>query len=516
VASPTTSAVALLDARGDPIAKASPIATAASVTRLAKATSDFGPVGDAMGNAAIVSAIGADRSWQQSHLRDAAIHFWLYKANPWVRTCVDLIAQRATADAFSIVSKSGDDTAVAALEVVLGQINPRQSLDRLLRSIYRDFQINGNFYGRAQFKGDPKSDSFVALYRVDFRTIAPVPVPFGLPTTYAIFPNGKFDLRPELVDAREIIHLALNDAGENGCGMAPLESLDFTLANDQAAIAYNTGFFQNGAKAGDIYCFEDVMDAEQVEREREYLRQNFTKPSQSFEPLFLSKEMKLLRDGSTIRKDMEFVKLREWNREEVHAVFSVPLSLTTGQVGALGANGKEQDAILFKESTIAPLQVQVFQDLNRELIQERLRNRDLELIPPKIAGVRLDLVQTAEAMTRIGATGNEVRRVMRLDDLPGLDAPLYLQPRLMLVGAPGSEDGVIISDKGAVAARIQDPSELTGTQPGATPPPATRATTTPSDDVNDDGMAGDAGDTPAARTDKQAKTVTKLKPKGTK
>ncbi len=434
---------------------------------IAKAASDFGVIGDAMSGSAVASALTADlRAWQQHSLRDAAIHFWLYKANPWVRTCVDLIAQRATADEYTLESKSGDETGVEALRVFLSQINPSESLDRLLRGIYRDLEINGNWYGRVQYmehsgaQSGAKTSPVVAVYRIDFRVIAPVPVESGPVEEYALFKNGRSDLSPQHVPAREILHITLNDAGENGTGLSELESLDFTLANDQAAIAYNTGFFQNGAKAGDIYQMDPALGPDQVEGEREYLKENFTKPSQSFEPLLLQGNTKLLRDGSTIRKDMDFVKLREWNREETTAVMSVPLSLVTGQVGSLGANGKEQDNIVFKEAVIAPLQKQVFEDLNRQLIVGRMGNTDLVLIPPKIAGIRLDLVNAAEVMIKSGATGNEARGVMRLEPFEGMDRPLFLGGRTTsLIGVPGDDESILLTTKGAVSARVLDPSE---------------------------------------------------------
>lgn len=481
---------------------------------IAKAASDFGVVGDAYADAGIVTAIGAEaRAWQQGALRDAAIYYWLYRTNPWVRTCVDLIAQRATADSFSIRSLRGDDDPrIQAFETVLAQINPGQSLNRLLRGIYRDFQISGNWYARVQSKdGVP-----VAVYRLDFRMIVPIPAEVGPPQTYALYKRGRTDLSPEMIDAAEILHLTLNDSGERGMGLSPLESLDFTLALDQAAIAYNTGFFQNGAKAGDIYEMDPNLDPDLVEREREYLTQNFTKPSQSWTPMLLQGGTKLLRDGASLRRDMDFVKMREWNREEVTAVYSVPLSLITGQVGALGANGKEADNVLFKEAVIAPLQVQVFQDLNRELVVRRFQITDLELVPPKVAGIRLDLVQAAENLTHIGATGNEARAVVHLDRVDGLDEPLYLLPKFGMVGIPGQEDAILYTDKGAVSGRIQDPSEIAKTsapdpqepeEPDETPP---SASDTP-DDADGDGIAGDAGDTPDEATSKQARAVGKVR-----
>jgi HK97 family phage portal protein len=428
----------------------------AKASQVAKAQSDLGVIGEAMGSSAISTALGSEgRAWQQKLLADAAIHWWLYKKNPWVRTCVDLIAQRATADDYSVVSASYNKAAVDALSVVLDHINPKQSLRRMLRSLYRDLQINGNWYCRVQFNKNVP----VALYRIDFRTIAPVPVKVGFPTQYSIFRNGRNDLVPDLIPAEQIIHLTLNDGGENSCGLSPMESLDFTLALDQAARTFNQGFLSNGAKAGDIYSMDKDMSPEQVDREREFLKENFTKPSQAFESLFVQ-GIEMVRDGSKISKDMDFAAQLGWNREEVLGVYSVPGSLVTMTMGALGANGKEADSILFNEATIAPLQKQTFEDLNRELIVNRYRNADLTLVPPKIAGVRLDLVNTAGAMLKAGATGNEARRVMRLDDMDtGYDDPIFQLGQVTVIGEPGQADSVLLTAKGAFKGDPQDPAQ---------------------------------------------------------
>jgi hypothetical protein len=203
------------------------------------------------------------------------------------------------------------------------------------------------------------------------------------------------------------------------------------------------------------------MSPEQVDREREQLVENFTKPSQAYSPLFVQ-GIELVRDGSKISKDMDFVVLMKWNREEALAVYSVPGSLVTMEIGALGANGKEADSILFNEATIAPLQKQTFEDFNRELIQNRFKNSDLTLTPPKIAGARLDLVNTAGAMAKAGGTGNEVRRVMRLDDMDtGYDKPIFqLGNGVVIVGEPGSPDSILITSKGAFSGTPQDPSQV--------------------------------------------------------
>ena len=462
--------------------------TARSATaRVTKAIGDPGQL-ETYGNGLVIlggSDLGGGRSqdaiaWQREHLEDAAYQYHLYAKGPWVRTCVDYIAQAATADEYGIKSESEDETGITAVRTWLAQINPTQSFDRLLRTIYRDRQINGNSYVRIQRAPD---GTLAALHRIDFRTIVARPEPSGPVKVYDLFPNGRWTSTSTPIPAADIWHSTLNDSGPNGGGLAPLESLDATLANDMAALKYNTGFFRNGVKAGDVYAIKDDMDPIKLEREREYLLQNFTDPAQSHSPLFLNGQIAMVRDGASLHKDMEFVALHTWNREEVSAVFSVPLSLITAFSGSLGGNGKEQDQVMFDENVIAPEQKAVFEDFNRVVMLGALANSDITILAPNTTKIRLDRLQAAELMTHVGASGNQALKVLNLPPVDGMDEPLYMGGRqLWVVGKPGDPDSVLLTAKGAMSAEIQDPEDINGTkQPPAglrQPPVAGSATPT--------------------------------------
>jgi hypothetical protein len=396
----------------------------------------------------------SQQNWMHEILADAAVHFWLYRKHPWIRICTELIVQAATSDLHTIDSLSGDERGKEAMRTWLRYINKKQNFERFLRGVYRDQLINGNYYARKQFMGR----ALVSLNRIDFRTIVPEPHPTGIPENYYIYRNGVYTTRPEKVPAVEILHLTLNDMGECGMGMSYLDALDFTLGDDQAAIKYNTGFFLNGAKAGDIYQIEDAVDPDRAERERQYIVDNFTSPASSFTPMVLTGKTKLLRDGSALRKDMEFV-------EEIAGVYSVPLSLITGQVGALGANGKEQDRIMFDEYVVAPLQKQNFEDINRQIIQdpEVMNNDDIVLLPPIATKTRLDLLDAANKLVSVGGTGNQALRVLNLPEVEGLDEPLFLGSRAFgVVGKPGHADSILLTQRGAMSSDPQDPLEIVG------------------------------------------------------
>lgn len=383
--------------------------------------------------------------WQQEHLHNAAIHWRAYVQNPWVRSCIDLIAQAATADKYGILTT--DDKQRMSLERVLQEIAPRTTFDRLLRTVYRDLQINGNCYIRVACKNKVP----VALHRIDFRQIVPdLPEQgFGNITSYSIFQGGDTTLDPIHLKTREILHLTLNDSGENSTGLSPLESLDETISLAVYAVKFQKGFFKNGVKAGDIYSSDGSLDPDQYDRDKLYLTSNFTQPDQSYAPLFLMGKWSLVSRGQDIRKDGDFLQLLAWLRQEIASVFSVPLGLlSTEGLGAMGANGKEQDMTLFLNQVISPLQKQVLEDFNQQLIVELYGNTKVRLTPPGRAALKLEDVQAAKLMTQIGATGNEIRATINLPPIENMDIPLFLQAGATIVGAPGSENSSILTSKG--------------------------------------------------------------------
>lgn len=388
----------------------------------------------------------ANIGWQQAHLHDAEDHWRCYRENPWVRSCVDLIAQAATADKYSV--KSEDKTQRQALETVLEDIAPRSTFDRLLRTVYRDLEIDGNCYLRVMMKNKTP----VALHRVDFRQIVPE-LPDDNTTDikyYSIYTGGDITLTPIRLPARQMIHLTLNDHGENGTGLSPLESLDDSLSLAVYATKFQKGFFKNGVKAGDVYATDGQMDPDTYDRDKQYLISQYTQPDQAFSPLFLSGAWKLVGRGQELRKDGDFLQLLVWLLQEIASVYSVPLGLlSTVAVGALGANGKEQDRLLFLNQVISPLQKQVLEDFNQQLLVDLFGNKTVRLEPPGRSALKLDDITAAKILSQAGATLNEVRAVLNLASIDGGDVPLFFQPGATLFGVPGTENSVIITAKGA-------------------------------------------------------------------
>lgn len=413
-------------------------------------------------------------AWQRQLIDDAAIYYRLYRRHVWVRSIVDKTAQAISAD-MPVLKRASDDKAAATddrraqaiMTLVTGMFGVT-SFKRGIRQLAIDLLVNANSYYRIQHAdlaldpADGTTTEAVAttLQRTDFRMVAPRLDADGNRLGYSYFRKGRFDVVAEPWALEDVVMMQTDAMRDGGVGLSLLEALDDTLALDDAAIKYNLGYMRNGTKAGDVYNFDDKqMTPEAIEREREYIEDEHTNPEDAHKPMFLAGAIKLLKDGSQGKDDMGWLEGRKWNREETAAGYQFPLSLLTNDKGGLGHAGKAEDMDAWNEDVIAPWQEFIYAEISRQWLAGVLAIEDYYLAPPKNAAVKLEHIQMAQGMVGAGATGNEARGVMHLDELDGLDKPLYLDKRVPVVGCPGDPDSVVYTSTGAVSGDIQAPTE---------------------------------------------------------
>lgn len=386
-------------------------------------------------------------SWQLSYLRNTIAYQYCYTHSPWVWSAIETIVQSCTMDMYSIETE--DDDLRHAMEIFLYNVAPRSSFDEMLRSIYRDLSICGNWYGRIFYKGKVP----VGISRVHFTQIVPDIPEDGsnVIKTFSIYPAGPEGSAAFQLQANEVLHLKANNMGDNGTGLSQLECLDMTLGLERFASEYQNGFFVNGVKAGDVYASDGSMSPETYQRDKVYL-ESYTAADRSYAPMFLAGKWELISRGQDLRKDADFLALRNYNREEILSVFSIPMSLvSTDKVGTLGSNGKSEDREYFLNMVVAPLQKLVFEDFNRQFIVGILRNENVRLLPPGRPRVRLDDVKAAAEMTKAGFTGNEIRSALNLDLIEGLDEPMYIFPGGAIIGIPGDPESIFFTRMGPIS-----------------------------------------------------------------
>lgn len=110
--------------------------------------------------------------------------------------------------------------------------------------------------------------------------------------------------------------------------------------------------------------------AEQAERNREYLQARAKNPDLAQSDLVLEGEIEY-RQISINQKDMEFLELREFTRNEILAVYGVPPSkVSIIETGNIGAGTGEHQTQTFYEETILPYQMRLAEKITKHIIRQ--------------------------------------------------------------------------------------------------------------------------------------------------
>lgn len=348
----------------------------------------------------------------------------------------------------------------AFLEEFFAEVNDFESFNELLASVYRDVLVYGEAFvlkqrigasvktghlpaveggsadrdtgttplgGRVTHVSQDPTSPVECLHRIPSRDTFAVPGEDGYPSMYRQKAEGGGYREYAETD---VIYVRLPDPDDPCHGLSPLEALDITLATDISAGKYNEAYFRNGAKAGLIIAGENLNEHE-IRRNKQWLTDEYTRPENAHKPMLLLGNLQLVRDGNKAQNDMEFLDLRKFSREEICAVYSVPMSKLLHTSDGMGSTGKATDDMTFRADTVGPLQTKVYEAFNRQLMKRDFPDKPL-LVPPRQEKIRLDLLEAAKSLVACGGTGNEARAVLHLpeSDHPTMNLPLFLVPGL--------------------------------------------------------------------------------------
>jgi phage portal protein BeeE len=339
------------------------------------------------------------------------------------------------------------------LEHFFAEVNMFESFNELLQSVYRDVLIYGEAFilkqregatvekgnvsaagrddrvalqgGRVDHVQSDKTMPVLALHRIPSVDTFAVAGSNGYPSVYRQKAEGG-GFREYAVE--DVIFFRLPDP-DNPChGISPMEALDLSLATDMSAAKYNEAYFRNGAKAGMVFAAQGLSEPE-IRRNKQWIKDEYVKPENAHTPMLLLGNIQMVRDGNKAQNDMEFLQLRRFTREEICAVYSVPMSKLLHTSDGMGSTGKASDDMTFRADTVGPLQTKVYETINRQLMKTDFPDFPL-LIPPRQEKIRLDLLEAAKSLVAVGGTGNESRAILHLPaiDHDTMELPLFLVP----------------------------------------------------------------------------------------
>lgn len=294
----------------------------------------------------------------------------MYEQTSWIRAVVSIISKAVVARGWSVVKT--DPNAKEAdgemLRAFFTDCNPNDTLSELLLDGTRDTHVAGNAFLEIVYGADGKPKE---LWSLDPSTMRVRADEHGNIQGYVQVPRFSFGSLGGnvLFEVKEVLHFKMGTRGSTYYGLSPLASLILPVTVDKFAQIYNRAFFTNGAKIRGAFIMKDATP-EQVERNREYLQARAKNLELAQSDLVLEGEIDFKTIGVT-QKDMEFLQLREFTRNEILAVYGVPPSkvsiIESGNLG--GGTGDSQDKT-FNMQTILPFQEMLAGKITKLVIQK--------------------------------------------------------------------------------------------------------------------------------------------------
>ena len=135
-------------------------------------------------------------------------------------------------------------------------------------------------------------------------------------------------------------------------GQGSVTAAKLALTQDFYAQQWNKYFFQNSARPDAVLESDSVLESGARQRVRESWKGMFGQSGRG-KTAILEGGLKY-KEINRSQKDMDFIELRKFNREEILAAFGVPPVIVGVYEYANYANSKEQTQIFWKQ-TLIPL-----------------------------------------------------------------------------------------------------------------------------------------------------------------
>jgi|SRR5579883_15687 len=383
------------------------------------------------------------------------IYWSLYKGHPWIRACIDIIANAVSQEGFDLrptdESQSGideSDPRIGDLQQFfricwVGRFN---TFRKAIKALVTDQQTYGAAYLRRKHGQVNGSKALAGLERLDARYVTPHLAEDKKSIDYFVLAPPKMDVSgpiqqaaqqmssvngmqdSEKIPAGEIIMFSTDYGGDAVLpSPSPLEALDLTAAMDMNVRKHRNSFFENGATLGNVLCCENASD-DQVRDAQKKLTLHHVSSRRAYRNLAIAGKWSLLNLMQGGKHEVDFVKGTGIVIEEVMAVYKIPPGKLRDVAGALGQAGKNEDDETFEQECVLPIEECIYETLTLEIIKKEFEIDDLEMIPARRNKLHLERIEAAVSLLKCGGTGNEARDLIGLprSDAPGMDVPMFL------------------------------------------------------------------------------------------
>jgi HK97 family phage portal protein len=286
----------------------------------------------------------------------------MYKQHPIVRSVVDKIARTAVASGFQFIPRDRAKALNEGAANKVQEIMQRSNSVALLRETYRDLLIYGDAYW---YLTPARNGVPFQMIRVSPAQVNIVINNLTREVTSYIVRDAKNGTEIQY-EPNEFVHFRFADPDNDLYGLSPLESLTSTVAQDLFAQTYNEAFFANSAQTGIVFNMRNAS-REEVERNREFLKKEYTSAANAHKPLLLEGDVDVSKSVSS-PAEMQFIEGRKQLTMEILAVFDLPYTKLGGTSESANRSQSSENDKTFRSETIKPLQAVVEEVINEQLL----------------------------------------------------------------------------------------------------------------------------------------------------
>jgi HK97 family phage portal protein len=384
-----------------------------------------------------------------------------YKDHPWVYVAISALARNIVQVPWLINTGNRKDPTVlenGPWVELFDRINPHLDIQQYFEAIVINLSLCG--------------ECFVVKESKTGAPVRPGEVPFELwPLAGNLFtpvhdkktknlsgweyhvPNSSDKI---LYDLHQLIPIRYTDPDNPHRGLAPMDAARMTARSDWKAMAYDEAFFDNDATPGGIIKAPRLL----TEKERENLKARHQEDHAGWDKGWRTK---ILEGGldyiptTLTHRDMQFKEKREWDRDEILAVFGVPKSEVGLEppVNMVTGAGSMSTNVKFWTGTLLPIMSRIesahwrhlFLEASQAKIWGAFDRSQVEALQPNLSA----MLDVALKLRQMGYSTNEINERLNLG-MPEIDGgDLHFIP----VGMTAVEDLEAAEEEEALATAEQ-------------------------------------------------------------
>lgn len=346
-----------------------------------------------------------------------------YKASTYVYKSIERKAAAAASvpwKVYKLKSDKWEEVPGHPIEALLDQPNPFMDRAVMIERMTAHLDLAGNAL-LTKVRGAGKV--VAELWPVEPQYIKPIPNKQEFISGYQ-FKKGNIK---ELIKPQDLIHAMYVDPNNIYWGMGPLQVAAKTVDTDIEAVNWNKIALQNRAVTDGVLSFENPLTRAQWEETRAQVREQKQGSGNARDMWILGGGAKW-NQMSLTPAEMDFIQSRKMTREEITAIFGVPLILMGILEGSTYANYQEARKA-FWEDTVIPYLNRLRAVFNQSLLPDFQAKGETLYIDYDISNVPAlqenlkEKVESAKGLWSMGIPFNAINQRLELgfEDIEGGD-----------------------------------------------------------------------------------------------